>query len=264
MDEVKLDFIIRIRHLGWCAYQMGAGQVFNPVINQDQYESLRDGVMFRVNNPKVSAEENHNNWMKKKTEQGWVYGPVKDFEKKTHPDLVPFNDLPLVERNKDEMDIFLHNTAVEIWDKFKGGEMRDNEVYRLIGDVNKRVDEEVKKIENRLEDFRVAHVALLRVLLNNKLMKDGEIKLEAEKMFTEKAISRFAVIFFQANREKENFTENLQKYFDEWFETEKIQEHMEKTLGKSDTIKKELFDHIDIVWKQQLENQKKDELAAVK
>jgi len=43
----------------------------------------------------------HENWAKARKEAGWVYGEVKDADKKTHPCLVPYNDLPKNQRMKD-------------------------------------------------------------------------------------------------------------------------------------------------------------------
>lgn len=113
----KVDFIAQIRHLCWCCYQLGAGQDYNVEPNEDQIESLKNGVLFRFENLDVTSEESHNNWMKKKTEQGWVYGEIKDFEKKTHPDLVPFDELPEVEKNKDLMSNMAHDVAVKLFEK---------------------------------------------------------------------------------------------------------------------------------------------------
>jgi len=48
-----------------------------------------------------TPEEAHDSWMKKYFEMGWVYGEVRDAEKKTHPDLVPYNELPQDEKDKD-------------------------------------------------------------------------------------------------------------------------------------------------------------------
>lgn len=39
--------------------------------------------------------------MAQKANDGWVYGPVKDPEAKTHPCMVPFDELPYVQRKKD-------------------------------------------------------------------------------------------------------------------------------------------------------------------
>ena len=48
-----------------------------------------------------TPREAHISWMEKYFEMGWVYGPVRDTSKKTHPDLVPYDDLPQDERDKD-------------------------------------------------------------------------------------------------------------------------------------------------------------------
>jgi len=113
----KVEFIARIRHLAWCAYQMGVGQAFNPKINNDQLESLKDGIKFQLENPNCTPEENHNNWMKMKKKQGWIYGETKNFIKKTHPDLVPYDELPEVERIKDEMDMMAHREALKLYEE---------------------------------------------------------------------------------------------------------------------------------------------------
>jgi len=115
----KIDFVAQIRHLCWCCYQLGAGQAYNIEPNEDQIESSRNGVRFMLENPGVTPEVNHNNWMKKKTEQGWVYGETKDFEKKTHPDLVPFAELPEIEKNKDTMAAMAHHKAVILFEEVK-------------------------------------------------------------------------------------------------------------------------------------------------
>ncbi len=111
----KIDFIANIRHIGWVAYQIAAGQPYNEQINQDQYESLVDGIKFALENPNITPEENHNNWMEMKIKQGWIYGNVKDFEKKTHPDLVSFDELPDIEKRKDIADSTSHKMALELW-----------------------------------------------------------------------------------------------------------------------------------------------------
>lgn len=45
----------------------------------------------------------HALWMKTRSEDGWVYGPVKDMEKKTNPALVNYDDLPDSQRVKDDL-----------------------------------------------------------------------------------------------------------------------------------------------------------------
>jgi hypothetical protein len=41
--------------------------------------------------------------MKDKLEAGWVWGPVKSSENKTHPCLVPFEELPEFQKKKDKL-----------------------------------------------------------------------------------------------------------------------------------------------------------------
>lgn len=47
------------------------------------------------------AENAHDNWAKKRIEEGWTYGVMRDDIKKEHPDLVPYNDLPESEKEYD-------------------------------------------------------------------------------------------------------------------------------------------------------------------
>ena len=68
-----------------------------------QQNSAIAGVEFRLANPDAKEDAQHNAWMKDKTEDGWVYGEVKDAEKKTHPCIVPFNELPEFQQKKDKL-----------------------------------------------------------------------------------------------------------------------------------------------------------------
>ena len=115
MNEV--EFITAVRHLSWVSYQIAAGQPYNEVINADQEESLEDGVTNQLESPGLTSEASHRNWVDMKYEQGWVYGPVKDFDKKTHPNLVAFMDLPDVEKMKDLAGTTAHRMALDLWNK---------------------------------------------------------------------------------------------------------------------------------------------------
>lgn len=68
-----------------------------------QKESSIKGVLFALQNPDVTPEEQHNSWMKDKIREGWVYGPQKDPDKKTHPCLLEYGSLPAEQRLKDEL-----------------------------------------------------------------------------------------------------------------------------------------------------------------
>ena len=66
-----------------------------------QKHSVMDGIEFLRNNPTATSEQNHENWMKTKKADGWVYGEVKDARKKTHPCMVPYDELPFEQKVKD-------------------------------------------------------------------------------------------------------------------------------------------------------------------
>ena len=103
-----------ICHLTWCAYQLGCGQPYNEQPTEAQLDSQANGYRRFLENPRMTPEDNHNNWMAFRSAQGWKYGPVKNEATKEHPDLVPFSELPLVERNKDIMDLMARRAAQRI------------------------------------------------------------------------------------------------------------------------------------------------------
>jgi len=63
--------------------------------------SVLDGVLLRLNNPELLVSAQHDSWREKKVRDGWIFGEVKDAEKKTHPCLVDFCDLPEEQKAKD-------------------------------------------------------------------------------------------------------------------------------------------------------------------
>lgn len=63
--------------------------------------SALEGAAFFHANPHAPPEVMHAQWCEQKNREGWVYGPEKDVEKKTHPSLVAFPDLPEAQQRKD-------------------------------------------------------------------------------------------------------------------------------------------------------------------
>jgi hypothetical protein len=57
----------------------------------------------------ATPEEHHEAWMMQKIADGWVHGPVKDGEAKTHPCLVPYDELSQGQRLKDELFVAIVN-----------------------------------------------------------------------------------------------------------------------------------------------------------
>jgi len=68
-----------------------------------QRESAIKGVQFAIDNPDAPDSATHDSWMADKLADGWTYGPVKDANAKTHPCLVPFDQLPPDQQAKDPL-----------------------------------------------------------------------------------------------------------------------------------------------------------------
>lgn len=51
------------------------------------------------------AENNHDHWAKQRLEQGWKWGPERNDEQKTHPDLVAYQLLSETEKNYDRTSV---------------------------------------------------------------------------------------------------------------------------------------------------------------
>ena len=58
-----------------------------------------------------SPEELHGSWMQTYFTMGWVYSEKYDREAKTHPDLVPYDDLGQLEKDKDAVFVALCEIA---------------------------------------------------------------------------------------------------------------------------------------------------------
>lgn len=68
-----------------------------------QVQSAMNGVSFRLRNPDVTPEQMHINWMKQKEAEGWVFGAIKNAEAKTHPCMIPYDQLGPEQQLKDHL-----------------------------------------------------------------------------------------------------------------------------------------------------------------
>lgn len=68
---------------------------------QWQKDSAIAGVKFHIANPDANTADSHDAWFKQKEEEGWILGPVKDAEAKTHPCMLPYEALPVEQKAKD-------------------------------------------------------------------------------------------------------------------------------------------------------------------
>ena len=87
----------------WCAMTGDLSQPSWQDAPDWQKQSALNGVQFHLDNPEAGDSSSHVSWMSEKLADGWVYGEVKDPEKKTHPCMVPFTRLPMEQQIKDAL-----------------------------------------------------------------------------------------------------------------------------------------------------------------
>lgn len=105
---MTIEQIARLCHEVNRAYCQAIGDNSQPTWEeapQWQKDSAISGVKFHVENPNSKPQDSHANWYRMKMNEGWIFGPVKDVEKKQHPCMVPYEQLPVEEKVKDYLFI---------------------------------------------------------------------------------------------------------------------------------------------------------------
>lgn len=91
-----------------------------------QRTSAIEGVEFTIRqltaNVPPLPQASHENWMAQKIADGWVWGPEKNPNLKTHPCLVSYEELPYEQRMKD----YLFISIVTAFYKEKMDRVRDS------------------------------------------------------------------------------------------------------------------------------------------
>lgn len=91
--------IARVCHVANAAYAETLGE--QSVSWEVGRESSIKGVEALINDPSLTPEQLHTLWYAQKVKDGWRYGPTKDVEAKTHPQMVLYSQLPEEQRVKD-------------------------------------------------------------------------------------------------------------------------------------------------------------------
>jgi hypothetical protein len=92
------DQIARICHEAIVAYRKSLGdnsQKSWDKAGKDEKEGITKSVTLHLVNVDAWPAENHNAWLKERIDNGWVFGEVEDEGKKTHPHIVPYEQLPI-------------------------------------------------------------------------------------------------------------------------------------------------------------------------
>lgn len=100
-----LEDVARVCHEANRAWQQVSGDpsVSPPWDDAPQWQ--RDSAVAGVREALdgATAEQLHDAWTQEKLAAGWQYGPVKDAERRTHPCLVPYAQLPADQLAKDHL-----------------------------------------------------------------------------------------------------------------------------------------------------------------
>jgi len=67
------------------------------------HASTRESVLHAIEHTAPSGRTQHEQWLAQKQQGGWRYGPVKDAGARTHPLMLPYDELPEWERKKDSL-----------------------------------------------------------------------------------------------------------------------------------------------------------------
>lgn len=98
--------IARVCHEANRAYCASIGDLSQPAWDTApawQRDSAVSGVKHILAYPRTTPDESHQKWLADKRRDGWTWGPVKDPEKKQHPCMCLYEDLPEEQRRKDAL-----------------------------------------------------------------------------------------------------------------------------------------------------------------
>lgn len=105
MNEKTIEAAARAAHEANRAYCIALGDASQLPWDEApewQRTSCTNGARL-VLTKDIGPRESHESWMREKRETGWFYGPVKDPEAKTHPCMLPYEQLPAEQRAKDSI-----------------------------------------------------------------------------------------------------------------------------------------------------------------
>lgn len=102
---MNVDKVARICHQVNKSYCQALGdnsQVDWDIAPEWQKESAINGVVHILESGRESTPaDSHKSWLDQKVKDGWVYGKIKNADKKEHPCIVDFYKLPKEQQAKD-------------------------------------------------------------------------------------------------------------------------------------------------------------------
>lgn len=90
-------------HLAYCSEMLFHTQPKWDELQNEHRETIIDSVQKIVNGTIKSKEDSHNNFIKNKKKNGWIYGETYSLIDKINPRLIGFDDLSLEQRIKEAL-----------------------------------------------------------------------------------------------------------------------------------------------------------------
>lgn len=125
---LRLIEVAKECHIANNALMVSNGEIENPVDWNELDTHTKNinlaSVLKIYDYPNLTAEDIHDEWMLNKIDDGWVYGEVKDVERKTHPLICDFDSMNDIDKMKDQIFIDKVNSRRNYIDG-----VSDNEVF---------------------------------------------------------------------------------------------------------------------------------------
>ena len=106
LSEARALQIAQVAHEAVRAWQVANGQDSAPSWSRApawMKTATLEAVRWNTGAAAPTPAARHRQWVNEKKAAGWKLGPTKDARRKTHPLLVPYSQLPEVERRKDAL-----------------------------------------------------------------------------------------------------------------------------------------------------------------
>ena len=100
---LRIAMAVHEMNRAWCEINGDYSQAPWAESPEWQRRASISGIKYIMEHPDVAPGFQHVQWMNDKIADGWKHGPVKDADKKEHPSLVPFEQLPWEEQVKDAL-----------------------------------------------------------------------------------------------------------------------------------------------------------------
>jgi hypothetical protein len=103
---LTIEQIAKVAHEANRAYCAALGDPSQAPWNEApewQRRSAINGVAFTQSHSDAPPSASHDSWLAEKLRDGWRYGPVKDPDRKEHPCVVPYEQLPVAQQLKDHL-----------------------------------------------------------------------------------------------------------------------------------------------------------------